>query len=786
MSPSNNPHFGVIVILFFISVVLVIFALEQQRNAFEAQNTANRLSTQIADTSIAASTEAALRQTAEQDAISAQATIVAFSTQLADISSDLEAKSSRNTELERSNAEIQSRLLADAASEVFQSGDSALALSLAVEAVKILPDSVTARRVLTDIASAPGARHMEAVSDQIHSAAYHGSILLTGHSNGQLTQWDVENEWQQTKLEGHDTLVKGLDFNADGTIAASSDFNGNIILWDMTTRTQLRRLRGHTNSTYSVDFSPDGTQLISGGGDLNRSEIILWDVETGKIIHRFRRDESDLVFDVAFSPDGQLIVSGSSWIQGVDLWDVASGKHVRHLDSPRGMNAFEVTFSPDGSKVAAALSDKVALIWDAETGDLLHRLHRTDAYGLSSVAFSADGQQLASGDYSGSLHLWDVQTGGLIRQLHGHSTEIVDLVFSGGRLLSAGGSWEKSEVFLWHMENSFTVQQSPAKNYTFNQAAFDGSIAVLGEYEGAARVVDLTTGETIHELNGHTDFVSAIALSPNGAFIVTGSWDGRIIVWDRETGKEVKQFTGNGGKVYDLDFSDDGQMLLSVSDNSAMVRDFESGDFLYEFPGAARIGDFRVDGRVIALGLSNGVVRVIELGNGENSVGLYAHDKAVIGIEFSADGQRLVTAGEYDGFAVWDTTIWETIYRQETGNYATIALHPDGSAVLTGGTSEDYSTGETILWNATTGEILQKMESDSLPVNTVAFDGTTAYSAASNTTYYPNNRIVHNSQIVQWSVVTDLLAWVQENRYVRELTCDERRTYGVMPFCESE
>jgi len=42
-------------------------------------------------------------------------------------------------------------------------------------------------------------------------------------------------------------------------------------------------------------------------------------------------------------------------------------------------------------------------------------------------------------------------------------------------------------------------------------------------------------GTTLLTYNGHSDYVDAVAWSPNGQFIASGSWDGTAQVWDIKT-----------------------------------------------------------------------------------------------------------------------------------------------------------------------------------------------------------------------------------------------------------
>ena len=64
-------------------------------------------------------------------------------------------------------------------------------------------------------------------------------------------------------------------------------------------------------------------------------------------------------------------------------------------------------------------------------------------------------------------------------------------------------------------------------------------------------------------LNGHTDFVSSLAFSPDGEKLVSSSWDKSIILWDLHTHKRIK--TGlHENDVTSVTFSPDGQRIAST------------------------------------------------------------------------------------------------------------------------------------------------------------------------------------------------------------------------------
>ena len=89
-------------------------------------------------------------------------------------------------------------------------------------------------------------------------------------------------------------------------------------------------LRGHTDLVNTVSFSPDGQLLVSAGRD---HDVIVWDVASGEIVHRFSEAHSGSVADARFSPDGRWIVTAGP--RSARLWNVTDGRDLMYLFGPK-------------------------------------------------------------------------------------------------------------------------------------------------------------------------------------------------------------------------------------------------------------------------------------------------------------------------------------------------------------------------------------------------------------------------------------------------------------------
>ncbi|MFM6726125.1 MAG: WD40 repeat domain-containing protein, partial [Dolichospermum sp.] len=73
----------------------------------------------------------------------------------------------------------------------------------------------------------------------------------------------------------------------------------------------------------------------------------------------------------------------------------------------------------------------------------------------------------------------------------------------------------------------------------------------------------METGEVESTLTGHSDYVNAIAVTPDGKTVISGSDDNTIKIWNLETGRKKFTFKGHSDWVNAIAIAPDGKTLIS-------------------------------------------------------------------------------------------------------------------------------------------------------------------------------------------------------------------------------
>jgi WD40 repeat protein/serine/threonine protein kinase len=246
--------------------------------------------------------------------------------------------------------------------------------------------------------------------------------------------------------------IAGIAIRRDGRLVASASQSGRIEAWSVPEARSSFRHDEPTSRFEDVAFSPDGRRLAAAGqvsARLRSGEpsprpdtegnglVLVFDLETGKVLWRVAGVSTGLIRDLAFSPDGQTLATADN-TSTITIWDSGTGEVRRQLRGHNRLVSY-LAFSPDGAKLASASWDSTVVVWDLADSRAIARL-QGHMRSVLSVAFSPDGRRLATSSEDQTVRLWDVETGQEVLTLHGHNDIVPTVAFSpdGNRLATAG------------------------------------------------------------------------------------------------------------------------------------------------------------------------------------------------------------------------------------------------------------------------------------------------------------------------------------------------------------
>lgn len=413
-----------------------------------------------------------------------------------------------------------------------------------------------------------------------------------------LTAYDVatgRRVWRRAEVESWVVL----HVNRRGTLLAVLDDSAetDVLLVDAATGDTVRTLRGHRDAVSDVRFSPDGTLV----GSVSRpdGELIVWDTATGRPRQRW---DSFAPWNVGFSPDADLVYGGGGPDSMLRTWDLSVEdtylQQTAQVSDARLFTQAEV--SADGKQVAYRWLDDDDVGWvrfaDTLTGDVTPptRLPTNEGRARSMGAWHPQGGQFVGyrcdGNVCGApgtVTVLDSATGQPLRaeqDIVAGEDGIWSLTYvDEGRHLLVGGS--NGKILLLEAETLRSRREPvdiPAHLIT---AVGDGSTAMAYEYSDDGnfthwRLLDIGGGEVLSE--GKVDmFVETSVFSPNGSTVAVAGDTGQIVTIDASTGDEQRRSTNLGAEALWLNYSADGELLVSgAGDGGVSLWDASTLDLL--------------------------------------------------------------------------------------------------------------------------------------------------------------------------------------------------------------
>jgi WD40 repeat protein len=513
-------------------------------------------------------------------------------------------------------------------------------------------------------------------------------VFTSTETYEEVQAWDAATGRKRARITIGPGALHGiaLRLNALGSVRGiDAKIGGDS--WDLTKDASLRGLTTGAGNLSDLAISQDNKLVAVSSYD---GFVQLRELASGALTRTLRvprpaGGSAETMNSVGFNPAGTRLATTSS-DKTVRIWDVAQGRLLRTLEGHRAATS-KAIFSRDGRLLLSAAQDSESRLWNAETGDPLAEL---EVRGTSTaIAFSADGSKLAVTSEEGSVGVWRVAGPGavdLLVRLAGHSDRVSAVAFSsdGSRLATVSNDgtvrvWTLSRYQEWKVMAGFQSAHAWADWHAPSQR-----LVVAGE-RNLIQLWDMAGRKKLAELDGHTGFVTTVALSPDGARLVSSSSDdGNVIGWDVAALRKLwTRKAPVGGPI---------PLTLPLTTQS-----------------------FSPDGKLVLVPGENFTVLALATETGAPARTFSGHDRTVGSAQFSADGSLMIAAAE-NAIRIWNSENAQVvkIFPIESDDASFATLNPDGKTILA------VISRAVQFLNADTGAVIQSFMGHEDRINTAA------------------------------------------------------------------
>lgn len=500
-----------------------------------------------------------------------------------------------------------------------------------------------------------------------------GHRVVTASDDGTARIWDAVSGRTMVETK-HPYRVRSVSFSPDGRQVLTAAEGGDVVrIWDSSSGRTISELK-YGSGMMSAVFSPDGKRVLAATFD-GRARVS--DAATGATILEVKQE--DLVRTALFSPDGRQFVTACDSGR-VRVWESEPYRSFGEHSAYSFIRT--VSWSPEGRSIATAADDRTVRLWDADTGKQLWE-SRDNRIVLSAV-FSRDGRRVLmtsgiEGQKPGESGTSTEQVNQAVRVLEARSGRILaETNPATGSINVAEISPDAKSVLLadaggtlrlWKTDSGKTIWEIKNDEDSVTSAAFtpDGQRLIITWNNGNAEVLEPQTGKTLLRVKHNDDDISA-AVSPDGRRVVTGSGD-TVRLWDVATGKNLAEMK-QPAAVSSVSFSSDGKRVVCGTYDGVGRVWSDKGTFIAatraDHSGSILSVVFSPDGRRVLMTCgANGcrTARIWDAISGKTLIDVRL-DGLITAAAFRPDGQRLAI-GSSDGIVRLFDTSWTTRYGSE-------------------------------------------------------------------------------------------------------------------------
>ena len=558
--------------------------------------------------------------------------------------------------------------------------------------------------------------------------------ILTGHSHtvsavlcvnnnrivtldyaGELFIWDGKQLKNVQRVKNHDSDVRAIAGDSRGTLFFTGGSDGRLVCQDNNIGDVIWSKEFSDIEIHSLAFDSDRNLLAVG---TNRGSVTVLNTTTQEIVSKFATPHG-ICRCLKILPSGKLAVAGND--SRISIWEMSTGAQEQMWPAFQGP-IWDLQNDPEGRYLFSAGQDGTIKKWNLESLGLDQTLNY-HSFKVRKMAVSPDAKLLVAVSDDQTISVWDIASGELATVFKGHTDSILSVDFSESGEQIVTGSADKS-VRIWDINarQEFIQQITPSGRMRFLEQGPKNSLVVGSDTE---LEVFSSTGEVIYrwEPSDAENRIVSLAVSRNGENVFAGTFSGDVFVWDTAEWSQrlIQRFAERPAK---LACSSAGDLLAVSSGNSQFqiwqVRDLDDkplysgslgdggiqklwftpdGDEIYlstkdyklqrfslekleGLPNRFKSGtslvvsaDWSADGRYLATGGFDKLIRIWDLQTGENISTLLGHTNSVSSLSFSKNGSRLVSSQRGDTIRIWD---WKN--KREVMN----VVEPDSACAYVG------------------------------------------------------------------------------------------------------
>ncbi|MEW6238916.1 MAG: WD40 repeat domain-containing protein [Candidatus Omnitrophota bacterium] len=429
-------------------------------------------------------------------------------------------------------------------------------------------------------------------------------------------------------------------------VGAEFNYNAQPIVWNYQTGEVVRLF----SFDYSdITFSKDGKWMATE--NIKTYQIQVFDLETSEAVYAFsafadypdgRHSLLRNFIDMKFAQANQNILIVSLVSNEVFFIDITTG-NVRKLNMPEMFVPVYLKTDAYDKRLLTQNEDNLIFLWDFETGEEIERIDAFPRRFLKGI-FSPDGKSVITGHCDTLslfrtfktdvdpeqfiyMHQWDAETGQPLKSIIGHTVCVDKIVLTADRknAISASGRefiyWEASAwTPIWSIPLYFNIPEEDLES-KYDWPALPSCISV-------ALSADKKTFVSIYRKDA--------------------------ILRDMDTKEIVQTFVGHPNIIRDAAISPDGSLVATGGGMSD--------------PDTGRIWD--PTARIFNRQTGTELLRI-------------QHGFPVVSVQFSPDGQQLLTGSLDNTAALWDIKTGELVRQFKHDCWVQKAVYtPDKKHIL--------------------------------------------------------------------------------------------------------